>query len=63
MDGVEFCDLLRRLPYYGECLIIMVTDTKFMDQAYTTGATDDVTKPFDVGDLTLRLGLAARLLE
>jgi DNA-binding response OmpR family regulator len=32
-------------------------------QAYAAGATDYVTKPFDVDDLTSRLGLAARSLE
>jgi CheY-like chemotaxis protein len=66
MDGIEFCDLLRRLPDYEDCPIIMVTamtDRKFMDQAYAAGATDYVTKPFDVDDLTSRLGLAARSLD
>lgn len=66
MDGIAFCDLLRRLPDYAECSIIMVTamtDRKYMDQAYAAGATDYVTKPFEVDDLTSRLGLVARSLE
>src|SRR5690606_24256529 len=48
MDGVEFCDLLRRIPDYADCPIIMVTamtDKIWMDQAYDAGATDYVTKP------------------
>jgi len=35
MDGIELCDLLRRLPDYAECPIIIVTamtDRKFMDR-------------------------------
>lgn len=46
VDGGEFCGLLRRRP----------------DQAFAAGATDYATKPFDVDDLTLRLGLAAKSL-
>lgn len=66
MDGIEFCDLLRRLPDYANCPIIMVTamtDRKFVDQAYRAGATDYVTKPFDVHELASRLDVAVRLLE
>ena len=65
MGGIEFCDLLRQLPDYNECPIIMVTamtDRKFMDQAYAAGATDYVTKPFDFEKLTSRLSLAERLI-
>ncbi|WP_108482030.1 response regulator [Oceaniglobus ichthyenteri] len=62
MDGVEFCDLLRRLPDYGECPIIMVTamtDKVWMDQAYGAGATDYIIKPFDYNILSARLTAAA----
>lgn len=66
MNGVEFCDLQRRLPDFSECPITMVTamtDRKFVDQAYPAGATDYVVEPFAVDDLKSRLGLAARSLK
>ncbi len=65
VDGVEFCDLLRRLPDCAESSIIMVTamiDRKYMDQAYAAVATDYVTKPFDVDGLTSSLGLAEEVV-
>jgi len=40
-------------------MVTAMTDRKYMDQAYAAGATDYVTKPFDVNDLRSRLGLAA----
>jgi len=66
MDEIEFCDLLRRIPDYAACRIIIFTavmERKFVGQVNAAGATDYVTKPSDVDDLTLRLGLAARSLE
>ena len=66
MDGIEFCDLLRRLPSYGACPIVMLTamtERKYIDQAYAAGATDYVIKPFDVNDLTQLLAGAAQRVE
>jgi len=67
MDGIEFCDLLRRLPSYADCPIVMLTamtERKYIDQAYAAGATDYVIKPFDVNDLTqILLGAAQRLKQ
>ncbi len=66
MDGIDLCDLLRRLPEYAESAIIMVTavtERKFMNQAYAAGASEYVTKPFEVDDLTSRLGLAVGSLD
>lgn len=66
MDGVEFCDLLRRLPDYADCRIIMVTamtDRIFMEQAFDAGADDYVTKPFDVNELAARLHHATTLIN
>ncbi len=65
MDGIEFCDLLRRLPGYADCPIIMVTamtDKRYMDQAYAAGASAYVTKPFDANGLAVCLADAARRL-
>ncbi|WP_226779150.1 response regulator [Oceaniglobus trochenteri] len=62
MDGVELCDLIRRIPDYHDCPIIMITamsDQQYVDQAFAAGATDFVTKPFDVHSLVARLTAAA----
>lgn len=65
MDGIEFCDLIRRLPAYTQCPIVMLTamtERKFVDQAYAAGATDYVIKPFDVNVLATSLAMAAERL-
>jgi CheY-like chemotaxis protein len=66
MDGIEFCDLLRRLPDYADCPIIMITamtDKLYIAQAYEAGATDYIIKPFDVNALSARLAAAVKSLE
>jgi len=66
MDGVEFCDLIRRLPAYATCPIVMLTamtERKYVDQAYAAGATGYVIKPFDVNELTMHLTRAAERLS
>ncbi|TYB83395.1 two-component system response regulator [Oceaniovalibus sp. ACAM 378] len=66
MDGIEFCDLLRRLPDFAACPIIMVTamaDKSYVAQAYEAGATDYIIKPFDVNVLSMRLAAAVKSLE
>ncbi|MGR3756624.1 MAG: response regulator [Tranquillimonas sp.] len=67
MDGIALCDKLRRNPLYRDCPIIMVTamhDKGYVDTAFAAGASDYVTKPFDVADLGIRIRRAHRdLLE
>ncbi|WP_108485114.1 response regulator [Oceaniglobus ichthyenteri] len=66
MEGIEFCDLVRRLPGYDTCQIIMLTamnDRKYMDQAYEAGANDYVIKPFDANDIESRLNAVAKALS
>ncbi len=60
MDGIELCKRIRELDDYRHTPIIMLTgmrDMKAMDRAFKAGATDYVTKPFDVIELSARLRL------
>ncbi len=60
MDGIELCKHVRSTESYRHTPIIMLTgmrDMKIMDSAFQAGATDYVTKPFDVIELGARLRL------
>ncbi len=66
MDGITLCREIRKVPEYIHTPIIMLTamsDKKFVDDAFTAGATDYLTKPFDFLELRTRLGTARRLVE
>ena len=61
MDGIELCRRVRQIPGYSETPIVMLTamrDTKHLGEAFRAGATDYVTKPFDIEELGARLRLA-----
>jgi diguanylate cyclase (GGDEF)-like protein len=58
MDGFETCAKLRVLPNGKNIPIVMITatdDTEKIAQAYATGATDFIVKPFNWEILTHRL--------
>ncbi len=66
MNGVTLCQELRQRPEYRHAPIIMLTamsEKKYVDQAFVAGATDYVTKPFDLLELRSRLGTARQLVE
>lgn len=66
MNGVTLCQELRQRPEYRYSPIIMLTamsEKKYVDQAFVAGATDYVTKPFDLLELRSRLGTARKLIE
>ena len=61
MDGIELCRHTRQLNRYSRTPILMLTamrDMKNMGDAFRAGATDYVTKPFDIEELSARLSLA-----
>lgn len=65
MDGIELCRLVRALPSYRKTPIIMLTamsEREFMEQAFKVGATDYVTKPFDIKELGARLRVSQELM-
>jgi DNA-binding response OmpR family regulator len=66
VNGITFCTELRKLPDYRKTPIIMLTamsDRDYIDRAFSAGATDYLTKPFDLLELRSRLGTAAMLIE
>ena len=66
ISGIELCDWIRNIPLYAETPILMVTamsDKVFINQAFTAGASDYVTKPFDPLELSSRMRMAERFNE
>ncbi|MEX0284197.1 MAG: PleD family two-component system response regulator [Paracoccaceae bacterium] len=66
MNGITLCQELRMRSEYRHAPVIMLTamsEKKYVDQAFTAGATDYVTKPFDLLELRSRLGTARQLVE
>lgn len=64
MTGVELCAMIRSQPAYRQTPIIMITamsEKRYIDKAFTAGATDYVTKPFDFLELGMRIKLAEQL--
>ncbi len=66
MTGVELCKLIREQPEYSNAPILMITamsDKIHVDQSFAAGATDYVTKPFDVVELNSRISFAEQTIE
>ncbi len=66
MDGIELCRRIRAMRLYARVPILMITamsDRSYVDRSFKAGATDYVTKPFDVLELVTRIRLADRLTE
>lgn len=63
MDGVELCAAVRACPEYRSTPIVMLTamsDRKYIERSLAAGATDYVTKPFEIMDLKARLNSATQ---
>jgi CheY-like chemotaxis protein len=63
MNGIEMCGEIRKLPGYEHMPIIVVTamsQRNYISDAFRAGATDYVTKPFDLIDLRSRVTSALR---
>lgn len=66
MNGIDLCREIRKFPEYTDTPIIMLTamsEKKYVDEAFTAGATDYLTKPFDFLELRSRLGTARKLVQ
>lgn len=60
MDGIELVQHLRTFEAYVDAPVLMLTamsDKRYIDRAFAVGATDYVTKPFEVTELETRLNL------
>jgi len=65
-NGIDLCKQVRSMPTYRSSPIIMITamaDKDYIDAAFQAGATDYVTKPFDVTELGTRIKIAANLVR
>ncbi len=66
MDGIALAQHIRKLPEYAIAPIVMLTamsEKRYIDSAFSAGATDYVTKPFDLTELKTRIGVIAQLVE
>ncbi len=66
MDGIQLCKKIRAIDGYEETPIIMVTamsEKRYVEAAFAAGATDYVTKPFDVLELGTRIKMSERLIS
>lgn len=66
MDGIALCRELRSLSAYQHRPILMLTamsQRDYIERAFMAGATDYITKPFDLLEVSARIGMAHRLVE
>jgi sigma-B regulation protein RsbU (phosphoserine phosphatase) len=64
MDGIEFCEQLRKTKRHKAVPIIMITgsnEVNLMARAFTAGATDFITKPMNRLELATRVKSAGML--
>ncbi len=65
MNGIDLCRQVRQLPNYKDVPIIMLTalrDTETVRAAIDAGATDYITKPFDVLEIGVRIRMSSKLV-
>jgi CheY-like chemotaxis protein len=66
MDGIQLTRQIRSYTRYVDTPVIMLTamsDKRYIDAAFSAGATDYVTKPFEVMELKERIGLVEGYIE
>ncbi len=66
MNGIELCEQARALPNYRNVPVIMLTarrDERTVRAAISAGASDYITKPFDVVEIGVRIRMSAKLVH
>ncbi|MGB3243799.1 MAG: response regulator, partial [Sulfitobacter sp.] len=66
MDGVELTKRIRSFEKYLDTPVVMLTamsEKRYIDAAFAAGATDYVTKPFELTELKARLTLLDELVQ
>ncbi|MGJ8546230.1 MAG: response regulator [Sulfitobacter sp.] len=66
MSGIELCQRIRARPEYAFTPIIMLTgqqDQPSIEGAFAAGATDYITKPFEIRNVVDRVQIAERMLK
>ena len=65
-DGIQLASQVRSMKQYIEAPILMLTamsEKSYIDAAFSAGATDYVTKPFEMTELKARLSLVERAVD
>lgn len=65
-NGIVLLRGIREIPEYADTPILMLTamsERSYIDEAFMAGATDYITKPFDMIDLRGRMNTARRLVQ
>ncbi len=66
MNGIELCERVRSLANYRNVPIVMLTslrDDETVRAALRAGATDYITKPFDVLQIGVRIQISAKIAQ
>lgn len=66
INGLEMCEVLRRSDQHCATPILMITgllEIGLISRAFKAGATDFIQKPFDPGELRVRVAMAGLLSE
>ncbi|MFX0547541.1 response regulator [Roseovarius sp. S1116L3] len=66
IDGIKLCGEIRKLPRYRNAPILMITkrsDHASIKQAFSNGATDYITKPFEFFEVLSRIKVAEKLVQ
>ena len=66
VDGISLVRLIRDTPDYRDSPILMLTamdEKTYLDRAFAAGATDYITKPFDLLELRTRIIEARRVVH
>ena len=64
IDGIEFCKALRKTKIYQRKRIIILTvisEKSYIDDAFSAGSKDYITKPFEINSLKGRLNLVKQV--
>lgn len=64
-DGIELCKILRSRHDHKNTPVLMLTamsDKSYIDRAFSAGATDYITKPFEIDDVRGRIKLMEEIV-
>ncbi len=66
MDGIQLTSIVRKMPQYATTPVLMITamsDRTYIESAFSSGASDYITKPFEIVEIHARLRLIEELLK
>ncbi|MEB8386965.1 response regulator [Rhodobacteraceae bacterium KMM 6894] len=66
MDGVQLTSAVRKMPEYATTPILMITamsERTYIDSAFAAGASDYITKPFEISEVHARLRVIEDLVK